>query len=55
MVEQDFRKELEGWKNNKEQIGQTAVEIELAIFGLLVEELAEELFVVVEFKWENNK
>lgn len=43
MVEQDFRKELEGWKDNKEQIGQTAVEIELAIFGLLVEELAEEL------------
>lgn len=43
MVEQDFRKELEGWKSNKEQIGETAVEIELAIFGLLVEELAEEL------------
>ena len=43
MVEQDFRKELEAWKGNKEQIGETAIEIELAIFGLLVEELAQEL------------
>ncbi|PON31408.1 histone-lysine N-methyltransferase SETD1B-like protein [Parasponia andersonii] len=43
MIEQDFRSELEGWKNNKEQVGETAVEIEFAIFGLLVEELAAEL------------
>ena len=43
MIEQDFRRELEGWKNNKEQVGETAVEIEFAIFGLLVEELAAEL------------
>lgn len=43
MVEQDFRKELDGWKKNQGQVGETAVEIELAIFGLLVEELAMEL------------
>ncbi|KAL5545913.1 hypothetical protein UlMin_005600 [Ulmus minor] len=43
MVEQDFRKELEGWKKNQEQVGETAIEIELAIFGLLVGELASEL------------
>ncbi|KAM5559562.1 hypothetical protein ABKV19_020962 [Rosa sericea] len=43
MVEQDFRKELDGWKQNQGQVGETAVEIELAIFGLLVEELAMEL------------
>lgn len=43
MVEQDFRKELSGWKQNQGQVGETAVEIELAIFSLLVEELAMEL------------
>lgn len=43
MVEQDFRKELDGWKQNQGQVGETAVDIELAIFGLLVEELAMEL------------
>ncbi|XP_062117530.1 uncharacterized protein LOC133831299 [Humulus lupulus] len=44
MVEQDYSRELQGWtKNNKEQVGETAVEIEYAIFGLLVEELAAEL------------
>lgn len=43
MVEQDFRKEFNGWKRNQEQIGQMASEIELAIFGLLVQEFSEEL------------
>ncbi|XP_022746778.1 uncharacterized protein LOC111296645 [Durio zibethinus] len=43
MVEQDFRRELVGWKRNQEQIGETALEIEYAIFGLLIEELSEEL------------
>ncbi|XP_041025033.1 uncharacterized protein LOC121265460 [Juglans microcarpa x Juglans regia] len=43
MVEQDLRKELEGWNRNQKQAGETALEIELAIFGLLVQELSEEL------------
>lgn len=43
MVEQDFRRELNGWKRNQEQVGETALEIELGIFGYLVEELSEEL------------
>lgn len=43
MIEQDFKNELQGWKNNKEQVGETAVEVEFAIFSLLVEELASEL------------
>ncbi|KAI9153577.1 hypothetical protein LWI28_013362 [Acer negundo] len=46
MVEQDIRKQLDGWKrNDQEQVGETASEIELAIFGLLMEELSEELVV----------
>lgn len=47
MVEQDFRKELSGWKQNQGQVGETAVEIELAIFSLLVEELAMELVCLI--------
>lgn len=43
MVEQDFRKELDGWKKNHDQEGETAMEIEVAIFALLVDELAMEL------------
>lgn len=43
MVEQDFRRELEIWKKNQEQLGDTATDIELDIFSLLVEELATEL------------
>ncbi|KAM2466581.1 hypothetical protein PS1_008489 [Malus domestica] len=43
MVEQDFRKELDGWKKSQDQMGETAMEIELAIFGLLVQEMAMEL------------
>ncbi|KAL7195789.1 hypothetical protein ACSBR1_035927 [Camellia fascicularis] len=44
MVELDFRREIEGWKvNDKELVRETAKEIELAIFGMLMEELSEEL------------
>ncbi|XP_022744531.1 uncharacterized protein LOC111295338 isoform X2 [Durio zibethinus] len=43
MVEQDFRREIDGWKRNQEQIRETALEVEYAIFGLLMEELSEEL------------
>ncbi|XWS59527.1 hypothetical protein CRYUN_Cryun08bG0129600 [Craigia yunnanensis] len=43
MVEQDFRRELDGWKRNQEQIRETALEVEYAIFGSLMEELSEEL------------
>ncbi|OMO99382.1 hypothetical protein COLO4_13286 [Corchorus olitorius] len=43
MVEQDFRRELDGWKRNQEQIREIALEVEYAIFGLLMEELLEEL------------
>ncbi|KAF8017814.1 hypothetical protein BT93_H2881 [Corymbia citriodora subsp. variegata] len=47
MVDQDFvRDEADGlWKrsNNKNRVGDTTVEIELAIFGSLVQELTEEL------------
>ncbi|KAK3043580.1 hypothetical protein RJ639_002159 [Escallonia herrerae] len=40
MVELDFRREIGGWKRyDQEQMGETAMEIELAIFGLLLEEL----------------
>ncbi|XVF55666.1 hypothetical protein PTKIN_Ptkin06aG0055300 [Pterospermum kingtungense] len=44
MVEQDFRRDqLDGWKRNQEQIRETALEVEYAIFGLLMEELSEDL------------
>ncbi|OMO85411.1 hypothetical protein CCACVL1_10197 [Corchorus capsularis] len=43
MVEQDLRRDLDGWKRNQEQIREIALEVEYAIFGLLMEELSEEL------------
>lgn len=43
MVELDFRRELDGWRKNQEQVEEAAMEIELAIFGLLMEEVSEEL------------
>ncbi|XP_059667483.1 uncharacterized protein LOC132312931 [Cornus florida] len=43
MVKSDFVREFDGWNKNQEQMGETAMEIELAIFGLLVEELSQEL------------
>ncbi|KAK3004778.1 hypothetical protein RJ639_019487 [Escallonia herrerae] len=43
MVELDFRREIGRWKRyDQEQMGETAMEIELAIFGLLLEELSED-------------
>lgn len=43
MVELDFRSEFHQWKKWQEQREEAAMEIELAIFGVLVEELTEEL------------
>lgn len=43
MVEEDFCRENGKWKNNDEHIKEVAGEVELAIFGLLVEEFSEEL------------
>ncbi|OAY42861.1 uncharacterized protein LOC110619943 [Manihot esculenta] len=50
MVEQDFKtEELNGWKSYQEQVKETALEIELGIFRLLVEELSEELVMGNKF------
>ncbi|XP_038990747.1 uncharacterized protein LOC120113772 [Hibiscus syriacus] len=44
MVEQDFRRDqIEGWKGNEEQIREMTIEVERAIFGLLMQELSDEL------------
>ncbi|GFZ08755.1 hypothetical protein Acr_20g0005630 [Actinidia rufa] len=45
MVELDFRGDFGGWwkRNDQKEVGETTVEIELAIFGNLVEELSKEL------------
>ncbi|KAA3455191.1 zinc-regulated protein 8-like [Gossypium australe] len=44
MVGQDLRRsEGDGWKRSELQIRETALEVENAIFGLLMEELSEEL------------
>ncbi|GFZ02475.1 hypothetical protein Acr_15g0010830 [Actinidia rufa] len=44
MVELNFRGEIDGWKrSDKEQVDKTAVEIEVAILGLLLEELSGEM------------
>lgn len=43
MVEEDLKKEVDEWKKNQEQRGEAAIDLELAIFSLLVEELAVEL------------
>ncbi|KAK8621064.1 hypothetical protein V6N13_067507 [Hibiscus sabdariffa] len=44
MVEQDFRRDkIEGWKGNEEEIREIAMEVERGIFGLLMQELSEEL------------
>lgn len=43
MIEQDFCKEDGKWKKNEEHIKEVAREVELAIFGLLVEEFSKEL------------
>lgn len=44
MIDLDFKREIDGWKRKDEdQIRATAIEIELGIFRILVEELCEEL------------
>ncbi|KAE8666288.1 putative transcription factor [Hibiscus syriacus] len=43
MVEQDLRKELDCWRRHQVQMRETALEVEFAILGLLMEELSEEL------------
>ncbi|TKY62024.1 hypothetical protein E2542_SST11879 [Spatholobus suberectus] len=43
MIEDDFSRDDGGWKKNIEQIRNMAGELELAIFGFLVEEFSEEL------------
>lgn len=44
MVGQDLKAEVDGWKRNGEQKGEViGIEIELAIFSLLVEEMQTEL------------
>ncbi|GMI71028.1 TON1 Recruiting Motif 28 [Hibiscus trionum] len=43
MVEQDLRKEFDCWKRHQVQMRETTLEVEYAIFGLLMEELWEEL------------
>ncbi|PPS10374.1 hypothetical protein GOBAR_AA10268 [Gossypium barbadense] len=44
MVEQDFKRaHMEGWKGNEEEVREAGIEVECAIFGLLLQELIEEL------------
>lgn len=43
MIELAFRRESNRWTNFREQEEETAAEIEVGIFGILVEELSEEL------------
>ncbi|XP_027352047.1 uncharacterized protein LOC113862934 [Abrus precatorius] len=43
MIEEDFSREDGEWKKNVEQIRNMAGELEIAIFGCLVEEFSEEL------------
>lgn len=43
MIESDLKNELDDWKKLQEQRKETALEVEVSIFRLLVEELAEEM------------
>lgn len=43
MIDEDFLREEGGWKKNAHQVRELAGELELAIFGFLVEEFSEEL------------
>ncbi|WMV44548.1 hypothetical protein MTR67_037933 [Solanum verrucosum] len=43
MIESDFKTELDDWKKFHEQREEAALEVEVSIFRLLVEELAEEI------------
>lgn len=44
MIGLDFKREFDGWRKFDEHVEETAAEIELAIYRLLVEELSDELF-----------
>lgn len=46
MVESDLQTEFDDWKKFQEQREETAMEVEISIFRLLVQELAEELVVL---------
>ncbi|KAK4432536.1 hypothetical protein Salat_1015800 [Sesamum alatum] len=53
MVELDFKRETDGWKNFREQAEETVAEVEVGIFELLVKELLEdELFYMDEQRQE---
>ncbi|XP_042504143.1 uncharacterized protein LOC122081170 [Macadamia integrifolia] len=43
MVDLDLKREGDEWRRDKEQVKEMAIEIELTIFGLLVQELSDEL------------
>ncbi|CAL1398350.1 unnamed protein product [Linum trigynum] len=48
MVEQDFVRSEGEWRGNRDEVSDAAIEIEVAIFGLLAEELAEELLLLTQ-------
>ncbi|PIN13847.1 hypothetical protein CDL12_13519 [Handroanthus impetiginosus] len=43
MIGLDLKREFDGWTRFKEQVDETVAEIEVAVFGLLMDELSEEL------------
>lgn len=54
MIGLDFKKEFDGWTKFPKQLEETAGEIELAVYGLLVEELLEELLdYVLATNWSS--
>ncbi|XP_011101494.1 uncharacterized protein LOC105179540 [Sesamum indicum] len=52
MVELDFKREMDAWKNFREQAEEKVAEVEVGIFELLVKELSEELFYMDEQRQE---
>ncbi|KAL3839779.1 hypothetical protein ACJIZ3_024370 [Penstemon smallii] len=44
MIDLDFKREFDGWRKCTEQGEEVVKEIELEIFGLLIEELSEDMF-----------
>ncbi|KAG8376677.1 hypothetical protein BUALT_Bualt09G0088800 [Buddleja alternifolia] len=44
MIDLDFKRGLDGWKKFPEQVEEVAAEMEIEIYGLLMEELSEEMF-----------
>lgn len=55
MVESDLKIELDDWKKFQEQKKETALEVEVSIFRLLVEELAEEIVHFAGYHGNFNK